>query len=392
MLRAFFSFLFLLGTTVAVQAQPDDIIRIANGVLDSTQHSTLGLTPAPGTETITIFHPTDSDDHYANGVVLTVFKDALYCMWQSSAQDEDSPDTWVACNRSCDNGKTWTRPQPLALANDTAYCTSGGWITSGNTLVAFVNVWPRHLSPTGGYTYYSTSTDGTTWSALQPVTMADGSPMNGVIEQDPITLSSGRIVGAAHFQPGLHVCPIYTDHPLGTGCWHKGIMPTEDRGNQSRELEPSLYQRRDGTLVMIFRDQQSTFRKRVSVSRDGGLSWTQPTTTNIPDARVKQSTGQLPDGTIFLAANPVGAKRRYPLALLLSSDGIVFDRAYLLRAHSDLSPQRYPGKAKTLGYNYPKSFVHNGYIYVAYSENKEDVVFTRVPIDQVSITNRSQKP
>ena len=131
---------------------------------------------------------------------------------------------------------------------------------------------------------------------------------------------------------------------------------------------------------MIFRDQQSTFRKRVSVSRDGGLSWTQPATTNIPDARVKQSAGQLPDGTIFLAANPIGAKRRYPLALLLSPDGIVFDRAFLLRGHSDLSPQRYPGKAKTLGYNYPKSFVHNGYIYVAYSENKEDVVFTRVPI------------
>ena len=237
MLRAFYSFLFLLGTTAAAQAQPDDIIRIANGVLDSTQHSTLGLTPAPGTETITIFHPTDSDDHYANGVVMTAFKDALYCMWQSSAQDEDSPDTWVACSRSCDNGQTWTKPQPLAVANDTAYCTSGGWIASGDTLVAFVNVWPKHLSPTGGYTYYSTSTNGTTWSNLQSVTMVDGSPMNGVIEQDPTTISWGASSVQPTFSQAFTSVPyiptIPTERAAGTKASCQRKTAATNRANWS---------------------------------------------------------------------------------------------------------------------------------------------------------------
>ena len=51
-------------------------------------------------ETFTVFSPNDSTNHYANGVVLTVFKDTLYCMWQSSPTNEDSDDTWVAYSRA----------------------------------------------------------------------------------------------------------------------------------------------------------------------------------------------------------------------------------------------------------------------------------------------------
>ncbi len=59
----------------------------------------------------------------------------------------------------------------------------------------------------------------------------------------------------------------------------------------------------------------------------------------------------------------------------------MFDKAFDLRVGgSDLQAQRYTGKAKTLGYNYPKSMVYNGYLYVGYATNKEDVEYTRVPL------------
>jgi hypothetical protein len=45
-----------------------------------------------------------------------------------------------------------------------------------------------------------------------------------------------------------------------------------------------------------------------------------------------------------------------------------------------LQAQRYPGTAKTLGYNYPKSTIADGYLYVGYATNKEDVECTRVPL------------
>lgn len=365
---------------------------LSPGVIDTANVETLGLTMAAETKTITIFSPSDTTHHYANGVVMTVFKGTLYCMWQSSQTDEDAPETCVMFSKSTDESMTWTRPELLAAATDSSYCTSGGWISTEDTLTAFINIWPKHMQPVGGYTYYIISSDGITWSDPQPVKMADGQSMAGIIEQDPYPLSDGRIVGAVHFQPGLHVCPVYTDDPTGRGGWQRAEFSSHDRGKQSRELEPSLYQRQDSTLVMVFRDQNSTYRKMVSLSDDRGETWTEPVVTNIPDARVKQSAGNLSDGTAYLVGCPTGSKRRYPLVALFSDDGIRFDKAVLLRAgDSDLQPQRYPGKAKTLGYSYPKSIVHNGRLYVCYSTNKEDVECTIWPLTSESIVTDSNR-
>lgn len=73
-----------------------------------------------------------------------------------------------------------------------------------------------------------------------------------------------------------------------------------------------------------------------------------------------------------------GSKDRWPLVLQLSSDGINFGRTIVLRTKDDLPPRRYEGKYKTLGYNYPKAFYHDGCLYIGYSVNKEDVAVTVV--------------
>ena len=326
-------------------------------------------------KTYTVFKASEGTDHYANGVVITAFKEKLYCMWQSSPKDEDSDDTWVAYSRSSDGGKTWSKPAALAVPSSEDYCTSGGWLVTGDTLTAYIDLWQKGLTPRGGRTYYITSTDGQTWSALQPVKMADGSDMSGVLEQDPYTLPDGRIIGAAHFMPGLHVCPVYTDDPRGISGWKKGSFESEDRGKQSRELEPSQYVRPDGTIVMLFRDQASSFRKIASYSTDRGETWTKPILTDMPDARTKQCAGNLPDGTAFMVTCPSNDKSRWPLVLQLSRDGKVFDKSILLRSGlpDDLPSRRYEGRYKTLGYSYPKALVHNNKLYVGYSTNKEDV-------------------
>ena len=349
--------------------------RLKEGVIDTTQHETLGLKPTDAIRTITIFKAGEGTDHYANGVVMTAFKDVLYCMWQSSPKDEDSDDTWVAYSRSNDGGETWSRPEPLAMPTANYYCTSGGWLVNGDTLTAYIDTWEKGQEPRGGKTLYMTSTDGETWSQMQAVRMADGSEMDGVLEQDPYPLPDGRIIGAVHFQPGLHVCPAFTDDPSGKSGWQRGTFEGEDRGKQSRELEPSQYLQPDGTIVMLFRDQSSSFRKLASVSSDRGENWSKPIETNIPDARTKQCAGNLPDGTAFMVCCPSNGKWRWPLVLMLSRDGEVFNKAILLRSGSpeDLPPRLYEGRYKTLGYSYPKAFVYQNKLYVGYSVNKEQV-------------------
>jgi hypothetical protein len=101
----------------------------------------------------------------------------------------------------------------------------------------------------------------------------------------------------------------------------------------------------------------------------------------MPDARTKQSAGNLRDGTAFLVGNPVDNRSRFPLVVALSQDGRVFDRAWLLRAGGEALPAlRYEGQYKRPGYSYPKSAVIGDWLYVAYATNKEDIELTRIPI------------
>ena len=62
--------------------------------------------------------------------------------------------------------------------------TNGGWWRYGDTLVAFINVWPQGLQPKAGYVEYITSRDGSRWSKPKPLLDYAGKPVAGVIEQD----------------------------------------------------------------------------------------------------------------------------------------------------------------------------------------------------------------
>ncbi len=375
--------LILMGAPFFAKAQ-EAPFTVAPGLFDQTDENTLGLTEAPGAQTFTVFAPSATTDHFSHGVVMGQFKGALYCMWQSSATDEDGDDTWVAYARSTDGGATWSQPMTLAKDIDNGYCTSGGWWVSANQIVGYINEWHTDLSPKGGFTRYVASTDGLAWTDPKPVTMADGTEMAGVMEQDPRALKDGRIVSAAHFQPGTMVCPIYTDDPMGISGWKKGAFDATGKGTSTREMEPSLYLRGD-SIVMIYRDQNSTYYKLASVSTDRGETWTKAVLTNMPDSRQKQSAGNLPDGTAFFAGCPILQKVRYPLALTLSDDGYLFDRAWLLRSRDSSKPMRYAGKNKhDHYYSYPKSLVTDDYLYVAYATNKEDVEYTRIPVAGVA--------
>lgn len=361
----------------------DDPFTVNDGLFNQSDAEDLGLTRAAETNTVTIFAPTANTDKFSNGVVMIGFKSKLYCMWQSSAQDEDAADTWVAYSSSTD-GTTWSTPDTIIAPIDSGYCSSGGWWATEDTLVAYINLWPSRISPRGGFTYCKTSTDGSVWSDIKPVLMADGKLLSGIFEQDPHALPNGRIINAAHFQPGINICPIYTDDALGIRGWTKGNFTSLQSGDVSREIEPSWFRRNDGAAVMIFRDQTSTFWKLASVSTDEGENWTRPVMTNMPDARTKQSAGNLPNGDAFLVGNPVDNKLRIPLAVTLSKDGFEFTTAYLLRAGGDSIPTlRYSGKAKRSGYHYPKSVIWNDFLCVSYATNKEDVEYTKVPLSSL---------
>jgi hypothetical protein len=381
--------MFAIVLALATPAVQDPPYAVAPGLFDQTAPD-LGLIPAPGTETYTVFAPGTTGDQFSNGVVLIGFKGRLFAQWQASARDEDSPDTHVMFAVS-EDGEHWSLPRLLAPAGTGGtMVSSGGWKTDGETLVAFVNVWPTGFQTgDGGRVEYLTSLDGEVWSERAPVRGADGQPVDGVIEQDPREID-GRVHGAFHMRPGMIATPAHTDDPLAVSGWRLGAMTHLQRtppppgapvheGRLSREIEPSLFRQGD-CIVMVLRDEDLSFRQLAARSCDRGLTWTTPVLTDMPDARAKQSAGNLPDGTAYLVNAPNDDRLRVPLAITTSADGSTFDRSFLLRGTGDLQPLRHEGRYKRPGYHYPKSVVWNGFLWVGYAENKEDVQVTRVPL------------
>lgn len=372
-----------LSASIGAAAQP---FSVTAELFDGTDPDTLGLSAPAGIEHIAVYTAEAGESQYNHGAVLYAFADTLYLQWQSSRRDEDAADTSVLFARSRD-GAHWSEPAVLENARDNAVVTSGGWWSAGDTLYAFINVWPNDLQPRGGHVEVLASSDGEHWENIGRPTFADGSPLDGVIEQDFHRYQNDRIVTALHRQPGLRATPIYTDDVSALSGWKPGAFANLSVEKAvSRELEPSSFQREDGALVMVFRDQQSSFRVLASLSRDNGETWSRAEPTNLPDSRAKQSAGNLPDGSAYLVNNPSGSKTREPLAITLSRDGIMFDRAFLLRAGGEqLAGPRYEGLYKRKGFSYPKSFVWRDHLYVAYGENKEDIVVTRVPVTSLLV-------
>ena len=344
---------------------------VPQGLFDLGDTVTLGLARPPECERIVVHE----SPGYVNNVLVTAFEGRYYCMWQSSERDEDTPDTRVVYATSAD-GVHWEGPMDLAVPTDSTFVTPGGWLQSGETLTAVLNYICAPDRSKGGTAWFTSTRDGVAWTVPQPLRMADGRPLPGILEQDPLRLPDGRTVGAAHFRPGLRVNPVFTDDPAALTGWTEAAFPA----GEGSPLEPSQYVTPDGKLVMFFRDQASSFAKLASISEDQGASWTPPMKTNIPDSRPKQCAGTLPDGRAFWVGNPTGSKSRLALALALSTDGYNFDKAFLLAGPSDLPPRRSEGRYKTLGYNYPKAVVLGDTLWISLSINKEDAVLYRVPL------------
>lgn len=382
---------FFLGLTIFIAScathnpiesnQP--VFAVTNTLFDHSQPDTLGLQKPISIQHHQVFKAEVETAQYNHGAVLFAFNNELYIQWQSSQQDEDAPETKILYSRS-KNGRDWSKPQILVQTRSDAIVTNGGWWRFGDTLVAYINVWPNNMQPKAGYVEYISSRDGTHWSKPKRLSDAQGNPVAGIIEQDLKQLPSGRILTAIHHQPGLIAKPFYTDDKTGLSGWMLGKM--ENLSHQpdiSRELEPSWFLTAAKNPVMVFRDQASSFRVLASTSSDKGKTWSMPSATNMPDSRAKQSAGNLPDGRAFLINNPSGTKNRAPLTITLSKDGKLFDRAYLLRAEAELPPMLFAGKYKRTGYSYPKSIVWNNRVWVSYAVNKEDIEVTELSIEDL---------
>ncbi len=135
--------------------------------------------------------------------------------------------------------------------------------------------------------------------------------------------------------------------------------------------EPYWWELPDGNLLALYRDNAKSGYLFRSFSNDNGRTWHPPVKTNFPDATSKFNGLQLSDGRFVLVSN-ANPKKRDPLVLSISEDGIVFDRmGYLVGGrHID----------------YPHVIEHDGHLLVAFAGwRKQTCEVLKIRIDDLSV-------
>ena len=166
--------------------------------------------------------------------------------------------------------------------------------------------------------------EGATWSEAKEITDALRGfgfawARVGIGPGHAIQLRSGRLLAPVwlndHIKGSYRSAALYSDDAGAT--WKPGgIVPPAVAINAN---ECMLYERPDGAVVVSLRS--SVHQRHMSVSRDGGLTWSEPApVAGVPDPVCQASILALSKGRVVFAG-PGSDSRRVNLTLRLSPDG-----------------------------------------------------------------------
>ena len=252
----------------------------------------------------------------------------------------DTDDIDLVMKRSSDNGETWSS---LKVIWDNGSNTCGNpspvvdQVTGKILLLSTWNSGADHeqqiidgtSKDTRRVFVFHSSDDGLNWSAPREITRsvkqpdwtwyATG-PVNGIqLHQAP---HKGRIViPCDHIEAGTkkyysHV--IFSDDTGET--WQLGGTTPSDGVNESTVAELP-----DGRLLLNMRNYTGARIRQVSISTDGGSSWSKPQgDSSLPEPVCQASLLSMDDsrgGSLLAFSNPADPKNRVRMTVRISSDG-----------------------------------------------------------------------
>lgn len=142
----------------------------------------------------------------------------------------------------------------------------------------------------------------------------------------------------------------------------------------------SYFHRKDGKVVMLWK------KSKAALSDDEGATFSVPVKVPTLIMSGGKNWGQkTEDGRYAMCYNPIdNSEYRYPLIVVTSDDGIIFDDMLLVQG--EVPPRRFFGRWKDFGPCYTRGIIEgNGNppgndMWITYSMNKEDMWVTRVPV------------
>lgn len=154
-------------------------------------------------------------------------------------------------------------------------------------------------------------------------------------------------------------------------------FPVLGSASELKAEEPDWWILPDQTLAAVFRDNRRSGFLYRAFSKDDGRTWSKPQKTNFPDATSKISGLRLRDGRYVLVSNP-NPKKRDPLTLSISDDGLVFTKMLYLVGGRHI--------------DYPHVIEHGDSLFIAFAGGKQSVEVLKVKIADVDAVKMVEKP
>ena len=322
-----------------------------------------------------VYTGTRQSGSYNHHSQLTKFKGSYFFAWSNGIINEEAGGQRILISSSRD-GSEWSEPVSVAGdRNDESTAHNCLAIKAGedklyiidkkeDTTVDAKSPGMRRIESNSERLSVYASDEGKSWEKV--FDFADD--LRWVFEGVKLT-ADGHSMCIATLKNG----PAFLRWPGTNFCDHPEIIPVKQpEGAVFAYGEGSWYQTDEGTIVAFWRDEGQSCRLWVNYSTDGGRTFSEPALSDIPDSMSRVCAGRLQDGRFFLCNNafPTLLNRMY-LTLMLSDNGYVFNKVYLLI--DDPTAQRVRGLLKTDGYQYPCCLVDDDRLMVGFSINKEDI-------------------
>lgn len=159
------------------------------------------------------------------------------------------------------------------------------------------------------------------------------------------------------------------------GDWQS--FPVFGSATELKAEEPDWWILPDHRLAAVFRDNRRSGYLYRSISSDDGRTWSKPVKTNFPDATSKVCGLRLQDGRYVFVSNP-NPKKRDPLTLSISEDGMVFTKMFYLVGGRQV--------------DYPHIIEHDGRLLIAFAGGKQTVELLHVKLSDLTALGMPKEP
>jgi hypothetical protein len=367
--------LSLLLCAVAAAAEPLEIVGPTTATRD--------MPAVPGVNHVEVFRATVGGWTYNHHVDMGVWKGRLYVAWDQCEKDEDVGESRELYATSQD-GLTWSKPQHLFPQGRSTAMRMYFFHAPNGRMLAITGL-RRGENTTeeakkGGLIVREIRGDH---SLGEVFTLRDAvePPTYKSLPDRDFVAACDQVLANKPFLEQQDYGRVLDERKMK---WHD--INTWPADEPSRVHFPNrfgkamcFFHRADGALVSVMKWGW------VTISRDEGETWSQPTRPPSLVAGMAKTWGQrTSNGKYVLFYNP-HLEVRYPLIMVHGDDGITFRDMKIVRA--DHPPLRFPGLYKVEGPQYVRgisewssdgSWKDDG-VWITYSLGKEDIWVSRIP-------------